>query len=77
MDYQMPFVDGIAAAKILKVKYPSIRIIILSLFQNEHLIAELFENGVTGYVSKNIEPTELFLAIENVLDGKKYIQKSY
>jgi len=75
LDLQMPILDGRQAAKIIREKYPSIKLLILSFYHHEHLVIELLQCGVSGFITKNIEPEELMDSIIAVNNNQIYIQK--
>lgn len=63
MDLRMPGKDGIEATKILSKQHPDIRVIILSMYEDERFVMHLMENGANGYLLKNAEPQEIRRAI--------------
>ena len=75
LDLEMPVMDGRHAAKQVHEKYPSIKIILMSLFHHEHLVFELLHNGVRGFITKNIEPEELMKVIQKVNNNKLYVEQ--
>lgn len=66
LDLEMPGMDGIELNKILQRDYPEIKVIILSVYAKERLIAQLIEAGACGYLVKNCGKEELFTAINTV-----------
>jgi DNA-binding NarL/FixJ family response regulator len=66
MDMEMPGMDGIELNKALHTKYPSIKVIVLSVHANERLIAHMIEAGASGYLVKNCDKEELLNAIQSV-----------
>ncbi|HUH74206.1 MAG TPA: response regulator transcription factor [Chitinophagales bacterium] len=73
MDINMPVMDGIEATKELKVKYPKVKVIALTMFNDIRFIKDLLEIGAKGYVLKNISREDLIRAIENVAEGKTFL----
>lgn len=71
-DVQMPEMDGIAATKIIKTKYPATKVIALSGFDETSLILDMIEAGASGYLLKNTSKNELLQSIEAVQNGKLY-----
>lgn len=67
MDLRMPTKDGIETTKIISKKYPEIRILILTMYEDERFVSHLMENGANGYMLKNAEPAELKKAIMEVM----------
>lgn len=66
MDIRMPNLDGIEATRQIKALYPSIKVIILTTFEDEKNVFESIEIGADGYVVKDIKPDELKLAVKSV-----------
>ncbi|MEL6133195.1 MAG: response regulator transcription factor, partial [Bacteroidota bacterium] len=59
LDLNMPSMTGIEATKIIKDKYPNLRIIILSTHFNKAFILNMVEHGASSYLPKNCNPDEL------------------
>ncbi len=66
MDVRMPVLDGVETTKIVHQKYPKIKIMILTTFDDDTYVHHALANGATGYVLKNIEPEELLSCIQAV-----------
>lgn len=66
LDLKMPVLDGIETLKIVKQEYPSIKVIILSMHQEEQFILHLVELDANGYLLKNSTITEVLQAIDAV-----------
>ncbi|QEL88379.1 helix-turn-helix transcriptional regulator [Bacillus mycoides] len=69
MDLEMPNLDGIHATKIIKGKWPDIRVLILSTFQDTERAKEIIRNGADGYLLKSIDSRELAESIRLVYRG--------
>jgi len=69
MDVRMPVMDGVAATKKIKEKYPSIHIIMLTTFEDDEYVKEALHNGAAGYMLKNIPPEMLISSIRAVSNG--------
>ena len=69
MDIRMPFVDGVKCIKIIKEKYPQIKIIVLTTFDDDEYIFNALKNGASGYLLKGISSKELVEAIRTVFNG--------
>jgi DNA-binding NarL/FixJ family response regulator len=74
-DIKMPRMDGIAAAKQLLQKHPGLKIIALSMFEEEDLIVEMLEAGARGYLLKNADKKEILDAIVTVEQGNIFYCK--
>ncbi|EEM80021.1 Response regulator receiver [Bacillus thuringiensis serovar huazhongensis BGSC 4BD1] len=69
MDLEMPNLDGVHATKMIKEKWPDIRVLILSTFQNTERAKEIIRNGADGYLLKSIDSRELAESIRLVYRG--------
>jgi DNA-binding NarL/FixJ family response regulator len=67
LDINMPNLNGIEATKILRNKYPDLKIIIISMYENKNLIYTLVELGVNAYLLKTGEPEEVGRCIHSVV----------
>lgn len=67
MDINMPLMDGLQTTLWLKQNHPGIRVLALSMLDDEGTIINMIRNGAKGYVLKDCEPEELQAAIESVL----------
>ena len=74
-DIKMPRLGGIAAAKILLQRFPDLKIIALSMFDEEALIVEMLEAGAKGYLLKNADKKEIMEAILTVNEGNIFYCK--
>jgi len=69
MDIEMPVLNGIEATEIVKRKYPHIKIIMLTVFDNDEHIFNAIKAGADGYLLKEINPEELYKGITETLNG--------
>lgn len=67
MDLQMPEMDGIAATKAVKAKYPQIKVLILTTFDDDENLFNAILAGASGYLLKEDSGTEIFQAIKDTL----------
>lgn len=67
LDINMPRLDGFATAQWLKQTYPLIKILALSMYDNENSVIRMFKAGVRGYILKDCEPHELKAALDSVM----------
>lgn len=63
MDLKMPNLDGIEATAKVREKYPQVKVIILTMYEDDNFIVHLIENGANAYLLKNAEPEEIYEAI--------------
>lgn len=76
MDVNLPGLDGIAAARLIRKLSPGIRIVFVSIEADPHLAREAFRAGGLGYVVKTDAPRDLFAAIDAAVKGKRYVSSS-
>lgn len=72
LDVNMPELDGYDTAKVLRKEFPTIKVIVLSMFGDANTVVRMLKLGVRGYLTKNVEPAELLQAIEEVCKGNRY-----
>lgn len=77
LDLSMPELNGIETTKLLHVHYPSIKIIILSVYGEDRFVTHLMELGVNAYLFKNVEPEEVERAIRTVIDKDFYFNEAF
>jgi len=71
-DIKMPRMDGIEATRLLLQKKPDLKIIALSMFDEDNLIVEMLEAGARGYLLKNADKKEILQAIDSVYEDQAY-----
>ena len=69
MDIQMPVMDGIKATELLKNKYPQIKVIMLTVLDDDDYIFKAIQAGANGYLLKEIEADKLYKSILEVTKG--------
>jgi DNA-binding NarL/FixJ family response regulator len=69
MDTKMPQMDGVEAVREIKPKYPDIKIIMLSTYHEDMLVRSSLRAGASGYLLKDISPTELITAVRALCSG--------
>jgi DNA-binding NarL/FixJ family response regulator len=69
MDIEMPIMNGIEATLAVKQKYPQIKIIMLTVFDNDENIFNAIKAGADGYLLKDVNPHVLFNGIVETLNG--------
>lgn len=73
LDISMPGIGGMAAAKLVKSKYPWIKILMLTMHKNKQYFYNAMAAGADGYLMKDDSDKELLIAIDKLLSGKSYI----
>ena len=72
LDINMPVMDGYATALWLKEHHPQMKVLALSMYDDEHSIIRMLRHGAGGYILKDCEPAELKIAIEAILQKGYY-----
>jgi len=73
LDYGMPLMNGLAAAREIMVVCPRAKLILLTMHADDRYVLEAVRLGVKGYVVKSQAPTDLVRAIHEVLNGMMYL----
>lgn len=72
MDLKMPIMDGMEATQQLRKKYQDIKVVVVSMYDDDKFIIHLMEIGANGYLFKNAEPDEIRKAIHSVYENGYY-----
>ncbi|HOT89861.1 MAG TPA: response regulator transcription factor, partial [Bacteroidales bacterium] len=72
MDIEMPIMNGIEATKKALIINPKLKIIALTMFNNEEYIESMIDAGVKGFLLKNITKESLDKALKSVIEGNNY-----
>jgi two-component system invasion response regulator UvrY len=72
LDISMPEMNGFETAAYLHQHYPSIKVLAVSMMDNETAIIRMIKNGARGYVLKDAEPSELRQALYDVVNKGYY-----
>jgi two-component system, NarL family, response regulator NreC len=76
LDLSMPDLDGIEVTKRVKPQYPELRILILTIHEDEALLRAALKAGAGGYILKHAAEAELISAIHTILRGDLYVDPS-
>ena len=72
-DLKMPIKDGIDTTKLITKNFPNIRVIILTMYEDERFVGHLMDCGAAGYLLKNTDPVEINKAIIDVMRTGFYL----
>jgi DNA-binding NarL/FixJ family response regulator len=70
VDARMPRMDGLEATKRIRVRFPNVRVLILSAFDDRALVISAVEAGARGYVLKDRDTGDLVKAVRLVISGQ-------
>jgi len=76
LDISMPGLTGQAALKIIKDQHPEIKVLVLSMHEDESYVHEMLKAGADGYVPKKAADAELLAAIRSTVRGEHFIHAS-
>ena len=72
MDLKMPIMDGMEATKMVRKQHPSVKVLVVTMYEDDKFIIHLMENGANGYLLKNAEPDEIRKSIYAVHENGYY-----
>ena len=75
LDIEMPGMDGVQAAKKLKLEHPQVKILVLSMHDENEFVRQMLNIGVEGYILKDAGKKVLVEAINTIGNGEKYYGK--
>jgi DNA-binding NarL/FixJ family response regulator len=75
LDVTMPEMDGFAAAKWIKENHPTIKVLVLSMNDDEFSIIRMLKLGARGYIVKNTKAKELLRALKEVMEIGFYLNE--
>jgi len=73
MDIAMPDLNGIEAARLIHLKCPAVRIVMLSMHATAEYVYRAFEAGASGYLLKEAASEEVITAVRTVHEGRRYL----
>jgi len=75
MDIQMPVMDGLEATRRIKLEIPYVKIVILTVLDEEQRLFEAVKSGASGYLLKNVGPKALYGTLRGVFQGEAPISR--
>ena len=72
MDLDMPTMGGLEATKLIRAKFPEVKIIVLTMHDEKAMVQSMIDAGADGYLLKNSPKAELLRAISAVSGGESY-----
>src|SRR6266498_1067274 len=75
MDIRMPEVDGINAIGMIRKEYEDIKIIVLTMYDDQEMITKMMEMGANAYLTKTTDPEEIYQAILTCMNDDFYFNE--
>jgi two-component system response regulator NreC len=76
MDVSLPGIGGAEATRALRERYPEIKVLVLTIHEDERYFFQMLNAGAAGYLPKRAAPTDLVTAIRTVHQGHVYLYPS-
>ena len=76
LDINMPKANGIEVASQLKESCPEVRILALTIHDDQNYMMNMIQSGAAGYLLKDVEPSMMVQAIRRVAAGESYVEPS-
>jgi DNA-binding NarL/FixJ family response regulator len=74
MDIKMPNLDGLDTLRRIRASFPTLPVIILSMYDDPGYVEEAVRSGATGYLLKSVDIDELTRAVQAASEGEAYLQ---
>jgi len=75
MDINMPVMDGYLATKWVKENYPQVKVLALSMFEEDKAVIRMIKSGAGGYILKESKPRELLFAIKTINEKGVFVNE--
>ncbi|MBN1188681.1 MAG: response regulator transcription factor [Dehalococcoidales bacterium] len=76
MDLKMPVMNGVEATRRIKTKYPEIKVLVLTTYDDDQWVFDAIQAGASGYLLKDTPREKLVEAIRGTITGKSYVDPS-
>jgi two-component system, NarL family, response regulator NreC len=73
MDIVMPRMNGLEATRLIRARYPRVRVLILSMYDDHEYVVQIIQAGASGYVLKRVVTEDLVRAIHEVHAGESFL----
>ena len=71
LDINMPEMDGVECCRLVKARYPAVKVLVLSMMREASLVKIMLKQGASGFLLKNAGKEEVMDAIRKVYEGKQ------
>ena len=75
MDIRMPEIDGISAISLIRKEYEALKIIVLTMYDDQEMITKMMEMGANAYLTKTTDPEEIYQAILTCMNDDFYFNE--
>src|SRR5574338_583978 len=75
MDIRMPEIDGINAISMIRKEYEDVKIIVLTMYDDQQMISKMMEMGANAYLTKTTDPDEIYEAILTCMNEDFYFNQ--
>ncbi|MGG9971752.1 response regulator [Ferruginibacter sp. SUN002] len=75
MDIRMPEIDGINAIELIRKAYEDLKIIVLTMYDDQQMISKMMEMGANAYLTKTTDPEEIYEAILTCMNDDFYFNE--
>ncbi len=72
MDIRMPELDGVNAINLIRKEYEGVKIIVLTMYDDQEMITKMMEMGANAYLTKTTDPDEIYQAILTCMNDDFY-----
>jgi DNA-binding NarL/FixJ family response regulator len=76
MDLKMPVMNGVEATRQIRTKYPQVKVLVLTTYDDDEWVFDAIQAGASGYLLKDTPRNEVIKAIRGTVTGKTYIDPS-
>ena len=76
MDLKMPIMNGVEATRQIRMKYPEVRVLVLTTYADDEWVFDAIQAGASGYLLKDTPREELIKAVMGTMAGKTYVDPS-
>jgi len=76
MDLKMPIMNGVEATRQITMKYPHVRVLVLTTYADDEWVFDAIQAGASGYLLKDTPREELIKAVRGTVTGKTYVDPS-
>jgi NarL family two-component system response regulator LiaR len=76
MDLKMPIMNGVEATRQIRAKYPGVKILVLTTYDDDEWVFDAIQAGASGYLLKDTPRDEVIKAVKGTVSGKTYVDPS-